>query len=119
MVHVARCSDVPIATGESLSSVQQFGDLLSHGAVDIVQPEPVSLGGLGRTKIVAGLADAHYGMVAPHNAQGPVCSMVSLHLGASTTNFYYLESFEDFNESWTRDIVIGDALVVVGWVCGT
>ena len=83
---------------------------LSHGAVDIVQPEPVSLGGLGRTKIVAGLADAHYGMVAPHNAQGPVCSMVSLHLGASTTNFYYLESFEDFNESWTRDIVVGDAL---------
>ncbi len=112
MVHVARCSDVPIATGESLSSVQQFADLLSHGAVDIVQPEPVSLGGLGRTKIVAGLADAHYGMVAPHNAQGPVCSMVSLHLGASTTNFYYLESFEGFNEAWTRDIVIGDALVV-------
>ena len=119
MVHVARCSDVPIATGESLSSVQQFGDLLSHGAVDIVQPEPVSLGGLGRTKIVAGLADAHYGMVAPHNAQGPVCSMVSLHLGASTTNFYYLESFEDFNESWTREIVIGNALGRLGWVCGS
>ena len=85
---------------------------LSHGAIDIVQPEPVSVGGIGRTKIVAGLADAHYGMVAPHNAQGPVCSMVSLHLGASTTNFYYLESFEDFNEAWTRDIVIGNTLAV-------
>ena len=102
MVHVARQAAVPIATGESLSSIQQFAELLSHDAVDILQPEPLSLGGLARTKVVAGMVDAHYGVLAPHNAQGPVCSMLSVHLGASTPNFYYLESFEGFNEPWTR-----------------
>ena len=99
---------MPIATGESLSSIQQFAELLSHDAVDILQPEPLSLGGLARTKVVAGMVDAHYGVLAPHNAQGPVCSMLSVHLGASTPNFYYLESFEGFNEPWTREIVVND-----------
>ena len=112
IVHVARNAAVPIATGESLSSIQQFAELLSHHAVDILQPEPLSLGGLTRTKTVAGMAEAHYGVLAPHNAQGPVCSMLSLHLGASTPNFYYLESFEDFNEPWTRTIVVDDPFVL-------
>ena len=112
MVHVARNAAVPIATGESLSSIQQFAELLSHHAVDVLQPEPLSLGGLARTKVVAGMAEAHYGVLAPHNAQGPVCSMISLHLGASTPNFYYLESFEDFNEPWTRQLLVDDPFVL-------
>ena len=112
MVHVAKRSDVPIATGESLSSIQQFAELLSHDAVDILQPEPLSVGGLTRTKTIAGMADAHYGVLAPHNAQGPVCSMVSMHLGASTPNFYYQESFDVFNEPWTRQIVAAEPLTI-------
>ncbi len=112
MVHVAKRSDVPIATGESLSSIHQFAELLSHDAVDILQPEPLSVGGLTRTKTIAGMADAHYGVLAPHNAQGPVCSMVSMHLGASTPNFYYQESFEVFNEAWTRQIVAAEPLTI-------
>jgi galactonate dehydratase len=58
------------------------------------------------------MADAHYGVLAPHNAQGPVCSMVSMHLGASTPNFYYQESFEVFNEPWTRQIVAAEPLTI-------
>ena len=112
MVHVARSSDVPIATGESLSSIHQFAELLSHDAVDILQPEPLSVGGLTRTKTIAGMVDAHYGVLAPHNAQGPVCSMLSMHLGASTPNFYYQESFDVFNEPWTRRIVVGEPLIL-------
>jgi len=42
MVEVARRSPVPIATGESLSSKQQFADLLQHNAVSILQPEPLT-----------------------------------------------------------------------------
>lgn len=112
MVHVARHSPVPVATGESLSSIQQFAELLAYDAVHILQPEPLSLGGLTPTRVVAGLADAHYGVIAPHNAQGPVSSMLGLHLGASTPNFYYLESFDPFNEPWTRRIMVTDPFVI-------
>lgn len=104
MVEVARRSPVPVATGESFSSTHQFAELLSHDAVHILQPEPL-FHGLWRTRAIAMMADAHYGVIAPHNAQGPVCSAISSHLGACTTNFFVQESFDEFNADWTRSIV--------------
>ncbi len=59
MVEVARRSPVPVATGESLSSKQQFADLLQHNAVSILQPEPLNLGGLFATRKIADMVDAH------------------------------------------------------------
>ncbi len=105
MVEVARRSPVPVATGESLSSIQQHAELLSYDAVHIIQPEPLFLGGIWRARQVAGIADAHYAVVAPHNAQGPVCSAISMQLGACVPNFYVQESFDETNDAWTRTIV--------------
>jgi galactonate dehydratase len=105
MVAVASRSPVPVATGESFTSLQQFGELLRHDAVHILQPEPLYLGGLWRARQAAAMADAHYAVVAPHNAQGPVCAAISAQLGACIPNFYVQESFDEFNVSWTRDIV--------------
>jgi galactonate dehydratase len=116
MIEVARRSPIPVATGESYTSPGQFADLLSHDVVHIVQPEPLSLGGLWRTRQVASMADAHYAVVAPHNAQGPVCGAISRTLGACIPNFYIQESFDEFNADWTRDIVDRPALPVDGFV---
>lgn len=116
MVAVANRSPVPIATGESFSSVQQHAELLSHNAVHIIQPEPLFLGGLWRTRMVAAMADAHYAVVAPHNAQGPVCSAISMQLGACVPNFYVQESFDETNDSWTRTIVDEPILQQGGFV---
>ena len=116
MIEVARRSPVPVATGESYTSLGQFADLLSHDVVHIVQPEPLSLGGLWRTRQVAGMADAHYAVVAPHNAQGPVCGAMSRTLGACIPNFYVQESFDEFNADWTREIVDRPVIPVDGFV---
>ena len=116
MVEVARRSPVPVATGESFTSLQQFADLLRHDAVHILQPEPLFLGGLWRTRQVAAMVDAHYGVVAPHNAQGPVCAAISAQLAACTPNFYIQETFEEFNTAWTRQIVDEPILAVDGFV---
>ncbi|MDE0653494.1 MAG: mandelate racemase/muconate lactonizing enzyme family protein [bacterium] len=116
LTEVARRSPVPIAAGESFSSLQQFAELLATGAVGIVQPEPVHLGGLWRARQVASLADACRAVVAPHNAQGPICSAVSAQLGACVPNFYVQESFDSFNEAWTRDLVDPPIAVVDGWI---
>lgn len=116
MVEVARRSPVPIATGESFTSLSQFAELLKHDAVHILQPEPLFLGGISRTRQVAAMADAHYGVVAPHNAQGPVCAAISAQLGACIPNFYVQETFEAFNVDWTREIVDAPILAVDGYV---
>jgi galactonate dehydratase len=116
MIEVARRSPIPVATGESFTSLGQFADLLGHDVVHIVQPEPLSLGGLWRTRQVAAMADAHYAVVAPHNAQGPVCGAISRTLGACIPNFYVQESFDEFNADWTHEIVDRPALPVDGFV---
>lgn len=95
---------MPVATGESFSSTHQFAELLSHNVVHILQPEPL-FHGLWRTRSIAMMADAHYGVIAPHSAQGPVCSAISSQLGACTPNFYVQETFDEFNADWTRSIV--------------
>jgi len=116
MVEVARRSPVPIATGESLSNKQQFAELLKYNAISIFQPEPLNLGGLFAARKIADMVDAHYGMIAPHSAQGPVCSAACAQLNASIPNFYLHEIFDEFNEPWERHIVTGGAEVVDGYI---
>jgi galactonate dehydratase len=116
MVEVARRSPVPIATGESLSSRQQFAELLKHEVVNILQPEPLNLGGLFNTRIVAGMTDAHFGVIAPHSAQGPVCSAACVQLNASIPNFFIHEIFDEFNEPWEKEIVTNPVVVVNGYI---
>jgi len=116
MVEVARRSPVPIATGESLSSKQQFAELLRYDVVTIFQPEPLNLGGLFTTRIIAGMVDAHYGMIAPHSAQGPVCSAACAQLNACLPNFYLHEIFDDFNEPWEKEIITGGVEVRNGYI---
>lgn len=116
MVEVARHSPVPIATGESLSNKQQFAELLKHDVVNIYQPEPLNLGGIFAARKIADMVDAHYGMIAPHSAQGPVCSAACAQLNASIPNFYVHEIFDEFNEPWEKEIVSGGVEVVDGYI---
>ncbi len=116
MVEVARRSPVPIATGESLSNKQQFAELLKHDVVNIYQPEPLNLGGLFATRKIADIIDAHFGVVAPHSAQGPVCSAACVQLNASIPNFFIHEIFDEFNEPWEKQIVTDPVEVVNGYI---
>ncbi len=116
MVEVARRSPVPVATGESLSSKQQFAELLQYNAVNILQPEPLNLGGLYATRKIADMVDAHYGVIAPHSAQGPVCSAACVQLNASLPNFFIHEIFDEFNEPWEKEIVTHPVEVVNGYI---
>lgn len=116
MVEVARRSPVPIATGESFSNKQQFTELLKHDVVSIFQPEPLNLGGLYAARKVADAVDAHFGVIAPHSAQGPICSAACVQLNASAPNFYIHEIFDEFNEPWEAEIVQPPVKVTNGYI---
>jgi galactonate dehydratase len=116
MIEVARRSPVPIATGESLSTKQQFAELLQHDVVSILQPEPLNVGGLFAARKICDMIDAHFGVVAPHSAQGPVCSAACVQLNASIPNFFIHEIFDEFNESWEKEIVTNAVEVVNGYI---
>ncbi len=114
--HVGRQSRVPIATGESLSSLEEVATLLDMGGVGIFQPEPLNLGGLFAARQACGMAEAHGLVVAPHQAQGPVCTAVCMHLSAACPNFYLQEIFDEYNVEWEGRIVTPAARVVDGYV---
>ncbi len=115
MVEVARRSPVPIACGEDYYSREQFGELLDHDAVHIIQLEPQYLG-MSVAKQVCGMVHAHNGVTAPHSAQGPLCSVAAAHLNTATPNFFIHEIFDDFNEDWSRHILTNPVQVEDGYI---
>lgn len=93
---------VPLATGESLYSPQEFLALVTAAGADIVQPDICVVGGLTQMVKIAAIADAHYVPVAPHNPLGPLATAANVHFAAATTNFSILE-FKPDEVSWCPD----------------
>ena len=62
---------IPLATGECLYTKHDFRQLMSKQAADIIQPDICLAGGVMELKKIAGMAEAHYVVVAPHNPMGP------------------------------------------------
>ena len=108
VVEVSRSVPVPVATGESFHSTAQFAELLKHDTVHILQPEPMSLGGIQAVADVASMADANNCMISPHCAQGPIGSYISMHIGAACPNCFLKEHFDDFEVDWVKELLIGD-----------
>ena len=71
----------------------------------MIQPDPIPAGGITEMKKICAIAQAHHVSVAPHNAQGPVCTAACLHIDASTPNVMIQEVFEDFATPFAEKIV--------------
>ncbi|WP_010268718.1 mandelate racemase/muconate lactonizing enzyme family protein [Paenibacillus senegalensis] len=115
MIEVAKRSPVPIACGEDYYCREQFSELLMHNAVHIIQLEPQYLG-LTAAKQISAMVHAHNGVIAPHSAQGPLCSLVCAHLNTATPNFFIHEIFDDFNNDWTQHIITNPVQVKDGYI---
>jgi galactonate dehydratase len=113
-VEVAKHTNVPISTGESFSTTHQFAELLKYNAVHILQPDPSNMGGILRTRFVAAMADAHYAVIAPHQAQGPLATATCVQIDACTPNLLVQELFDEFNVDWERELVTNPVEVVDG-----
>lgn len=105
IIEVAKHLDIPIGTGESFSSKHQIAELLQHNEIDIINFEPLHMGGILGSRKVADMVDAHYGVVIPHAAQGPICTLACLHIDIATPNAWVQETFEEFNEPWEKDLL--------------
>ena len=65
----ARASSVPVAAGENEYTRWGFRELFEAGAVDIVNPDAMVLGGITEYRKVAALAAAYEIPIAPHGLQ--------------------------------------------------
>jgi galactonate dehydratase len=106
MAEVQRSVSVPLATGERLFGRHGFREILERQAVRIIQPDIARTGGITEFKKIAAMADTHYVSVAPHNPNGPICTIASIHACLSIPNFLVLEFFEP-DEPVFREIIDG------------
>lgn len=92
MAEIARKTHIPLATGERIFTKWGFREILEKRAATILQPDVCYAGGITELRLIAGMAEAYYSPVAPHNPQGPCSLAASYQVAASIPNFLIQEN---------------------------
>ncbi len=87
MAEIARGTYLPIATGERVFTKWGFREVLEKGAATILQPDLCHAGGITECRLIAGMAEAYYACIAPHNPLGPIALAAGVQLAAAIPNF--------------------------------
>ena len=91
MAELARKTHIPIATGERIFTKWGFREILEKRAATILQPDVCYAGGISELRLIAGMAEAYYTPIAPHNPQGPCSLAASYQIAACIPNFLIQE----------------------------
>jgi L-alanine-DL-glutamate epimerase-like enolase superfamily enzyme len=103
---VRDAANVPVCTGEDIYLKEPFARLIEMGAVDVIQPDLATAGGILETKKIGDLAMEAGVPMAMHFAGSPVSFMANLHCAAATENLLALEH-HSLDVSWWEDLVTG------------
>ena len=91
MARVAAHTSIPIASGERLATKYEFSQLIEKQAAQIIQLDVGQCGGILEAKKIAGMAEAHFAMIAPHMYVGPVAASAAVQLDTCSPNFLIQE----------------------------
>ncbi len=87
LADIARGTYLPIATGERIFTKWGFREILEKRAAVILQPDLCHAGGITEVRLIAGMAEAYYAGIAPHNPMGPISLAAGVQMAASIPNF--------------------------------
>jgi galactonate dehydratase len=104
LAHIAASVATPIATGERLTSLEQFQRIFALRGCSVAQPDITHSGGLSVARRIAALAEASRIALAPHNPQGPISTAASVQLGFAEPSYVICESVHE-DVPWRADVV--------------
>ncbi|MBX8633339.1 MAG: mandelate racemase/muconate lactonizing enzyme family protein [Thermoplasmata archaeon] len=81
-----------IASGELLTTIHEFVELIDRGKVDVAQPDIGRVGGLSEARRIADYARLKGVSVIPHCWKTGISTAASLHFCLATANCPYFES---------------------------
>ncbi len=87
MAEIARGTFLPVATGERVFTKWGFREVLEKRAATVLQPDLCHAGGITEVRLIAGMAEAYYATIAPHNPLGPISLAAGVQMAASIPNF--------------------------------
>lgn len=114
LLHIARQAPLPIAAGERAFSRQDVRRLLELGAIHVLQPDVIHVGGIAEMREIASLAESWHVSIAPHNPNGAVATAATLMIDAVVPNFLIQEILEPWDVPWRHLVVRGCPAVVDG-----
>ena len=103
---ITRAVNVPTLTGEDIYLKEEFIKLIDARAVDMIQPDLASAGGILETKKIGDYAEERGVAMAMHFAGTPISFMANVHCAAATQNFVALEH-HSVEVPWWEDMVTG------------
>ena len=98
--------NVPTLTGEDIYCLGGFKDLIDQHAVDMIQPDLATAGGILETKKIGDYAQERGIPMVMHFAGSPISFMANVHCAAATENFVALEH-HGVDVPWWEDLVTG------------
>lgn len=115
----ARRINIPVIAGERSEDPKELARLLSMGAVDLINPEILAVGGVLGLLDCFAIARGFDAYVAPHNAQSPYCTAANVHVGITQPNLLIQECFDDSAADWTGDVLQGYPKAENGYIYPT
>jgi L-alanine-DL-glutamate epimerase-like enolase superfamily enzyme len=112
---VTEALDLDVTGGEQDWDLPTWQRMIDERVVDIVQPDVMYMGGIGRTLKVCAMAAAAGIPVTPHSANLSLVTLCTMHLlGALPNRGKYLElSIEGADYyPWQQDLFLGDPYAV-------
>lgn len=87
MGQIANRTNVPIATGERIHTIQEFQMLFARNALAYARTSVCICGGITGARKIAAIAESHGAMIVPHNPLSPVSTAACMQVAASVENF--------------------------------
>jgi galactonate dehydratase len=105
LAHINAAVSTPIATGERLTSLNQFRDLFAVRGCEVAQLDITHCGGLSASRKIAALAESHRIGLAPHNPQGPVSTAASFEFGFAQPDYVICETVHE-DVPWRGEVIV-------------
>jgi len=112
----AGATRVPVCASETLAGRWSHRDLLESGAAAVIMPDIGWCGGLTEAKKIASMAEAYHRPIAPHDCNGPVTFMASVHLSLNAPNVLVQESVRAFYAGWYGELVTTVPVIEDGYI---
>ncbi|MCY4525910.1 MAG: hypothetical protein OXB89_04810, partial [Anaerolineaceae bacterium] len=107
-------TSIPVVGSELLMTRWQYRDWLAKGVSQILMTDTSWTGGIGETRKIAAMAEAHNVPLVLHNIAGPVTHAAAMHLGAHIPNLFMAESVRAFYRGYFHEMADLDVKVENG-----